>query len=605
MPGLLRRFFPLVFLGLVVLPPALVAQEFLDPLVAFKPAVRALDDRTLEVRFAIHPGYYLYRDRFRFAAEDARLGNAEIPAGKEKTDESFGRVEVFYDAVAIRLPVERTLRAPMHFDLSVTSQGCAEAGLCYLPQTQTLVAELPAEGGVPAPDAARMEAAENDDARFAAILGEAGFWGKLAFFFVAGLGLSLTPCVFPMLPILSGIIVGHAQREKSETLGKRRAFALSLSYVLGMAVIYAIAGVAGGLSGNLLSAALQNAWALSAFAAMLTLLAGSMFGFYTLQAPVRLQSALAARARRLRGGHLFAVFLMGAISALIVGPCVAAPLAGVLIYIGQSGDALLGGVILFVMALGMGTPLLIVGASAGTWLPRAGAWMEAVKEGFGFLLLFFAVWLVTPVAPPVAVMLAYAVLSLVAAMRLRALDPLPPEARGVSRLFKALGALLLIWGAALFVGALAGSRDPLQPLAILRTSSGAVAPPDDGALPFERVRTMAELETRLQMARMAGRPVLLDFYADWCVACKEMERLTFSEMKVKDLMRGFIRLQVDVTANSAEDKALLRRFSLYGPPGILFFDATGAEIPGLRIVGFQAAEPFAQNLRRALSAGAP
>ncbi|MDR0736875.1 MAG: protein-disulfide reductase DsbD [Zoogloeaceae bacterium] len=598
---LLKRFLPLLFLACAALPSVALAQEFLDPLVAFKPAVRALDDRTLEVRFAILPGYYLYRDRFRFAADMARLGAAEIPAGKEKLDESFGRVEVFRDTVAIRLPVERTMRAPMRFDLSVTSQGCADAGLCYLPQTQTLSAELPAEGDFPAPEAARMEtAAENNDTSFAAVLGEAGFWGKLAFFFIAGLGLSLTPCVFPMLPILSGIIVGHAQREKAETLNKRRAFALSSSYVFGMAIVYAVAGVASGLSGSLLAAALQNAWVLSAFAGILVLLAGSMFGFYTLQVPVRLQSLLAARARRLRGGHFFAVFLMGALSALIVGPCVAAPLAGVLIYIGQSGDALLGGVVLFVMALGMGTPLLIVGTSAGAWLPRVGAWMEAIKQGFGFLLMFFAVWLVTPVAPPAAAMLAYAVLSLVAAMRLRVLDTLPPEAKGVLRFFKAMGMLLLLWGAALFIGTLAGSRDPLQPLAILRASASAA--PEERALPFERVRTLGELETRLQTA---GQPVLLDFYADWCVACKEMERFTFRDANVQSLMREFIRLQVDVTANSAEDKALLQRFQLYGPPGILFFDATGTEIHGLRVVGFQAAEPFAQNLRRALAAGTP
>jgi thiol:disulfide interchange protein DsbD len=338
---------------------------------------------------------------------------------------------------------------------------------------------------------------------------------------------------------------------------------------------------------------LQNVWVLSAFAGIFVLLAGSMFGMYTLQLPVYLQSALAARTRQLRGGHFFAVFLMGALSALIIGPCVAAPLAGVLMYIGQSGDALLGGAILFVMALGMGTPLLIFGASAGAWLPRAGAWMEAIKQGFGFLLLFFAIWLVTPVAPPAAVMLAYAALSLVAAMRLRALDPLPPEAGGGWRVFKAIGVLLLLWGAALFIGALAGSRDPLQPLAVLRTST---AP--ERALPFERVQTLAELDMRLQTA---GQPVLLDFYADWCIVCKEMEHKTFTDAKVQSLMRDFIRLQVDVTANSTEDRALLQRFGLYGPPGILFFDATGAQIPDLRVVGFQSAEIFAQNLQRALA----
>jgi thiol:disulfide interchange protein DsbD len=601
MPCGLKRLFA-VFL-FIAFSPGVFAQEFLDPVIAFKPALRALDDRTLEVRFVIAPGYYLYRDRFRFAAEMVRLGAAEIPAGKAKEDASFGKVEVFHGAVAIRLPVERTLRAPMHFDLLVTSQGCAEAGLCYLPQTQILRAELPAEGASPAAepaDVAPEEIAEDvaEDAYFARRLGASGFWGALFLFFVAGLGLSLTPCVFPMLPILSGIIVGHARQENAETLSKRRAFALSLSYVLGMALIYAVAGVAAGLSGNLLSAALQNVWALVAFAGIFVLLAGAMFGFYTLQLPERLQSALAARSRHLRGGRFFAVLLMGALSALIVGPCVAAPLAGALLYIGQSGDALLGGLALFVMALGMGVPLLIVGSSAGAWLPRVGAWMEAVKQGFGFLLLFLAVWLVTPVAPMAAVMLAYAGLALVAGIRLRALDPLPPEAGGGLRFFKALGVILLLWGAALFVGVLAGSRDPLQPLAILRA---AAAP--ETALPFERVGNIAELEARLQAAE--GQPVLLDFYADWCVACKEMERFTFSDPNVRAKMQKFVRLQADVTANRADDKALLQRFGLYGPPGILFFDATGAEKPALRVTGFQDARLFAQNLQRALAEPAP
>ncbi|MDR2364727.1 MAG: protein-disulfide reductase DsbD [Zoogloeaceae bacterium] len=596
MRRLLKRLLPVFFLPFAALASLASAQEFLDPAIAFKPAVRALDDRTLEVRFAIAPGYYLYRDRFRFAAEMIGLGTAEIPAGREKEDASFGKVAVFYDSVAIRLPVERAMRAPMRFALSVTSQGCAEAGLCYLPQTQTLNAELPAEGALPALAGAPEESADGDDndGFFARRLGESGFWSKIALFFVAGLGLSLTPCVFPMLPILSGIIVGHARQEKAETLSKRRAFSLSLAYVLGMASTYAAAGVAAGLSGSLFAAALQNVWALSVFAGIFVLLAGSMFGFYTLQLPARLQSALASRSRRLQGRRFFAVFLMGVLSALIVGPCVAAPLAGALLYIGQGGDAFSGGAALFCMALGMGTPLLIVGTSAGVWLPHAGAWMEAVKQGFGFLLLFLAVWLVTPVAPTAAVMLAYAALALVAAVRLRALDPLPPEASGGSRFFKALGVLLLLWSAALFIGVLAGSRDPLQPLAILRA---AAAP--ETASPFERVSSLAEVDARLQAAR--EKPVLLDFYADWCVACKEMERFTFSDPVVRAQMREFTCLQVDVTANGANDKALLQRFGLYGPPAVLFFDATGAEIPALRVTGFQDARTFARNLQRALA----
>ncbi|MDR1888199.1 MAG: protein-disulfide reductase DsbD [Zoogloeaceae bacterium] len=583
--------------GLAFIPALIPAQaaEFLDPAVAFQPAVRALDERTLEVRFTIAPGYYLYRDRFRFAAENIMLGTPQLPAGKEKDDESFGRVDVFYKEVAIRLPIERNASGPLRFTLQVTSQGCAESGLCYLPQTQDLIAELPAEGTLPvAPTTDAGSAGGLDESGFfAATLGQSGFWGKLFIFFVAGLGLAFTPCVFPMLPILSSLIVGHANHDRQETVSKRRAFLLSLFYVLGMALTYAAAGVAAGFSGNLLSNALQNVWVLSAFAGLFVLLACAMFGFYTLQMPAALQSALAARSRHLKGGCFFAVFVMGALSALIVGPCVAAPLAGALIYIGTSGDAVLGGAALFVMALGMGMPLLALGLSAGALLPRAGAWMEHVKKGFGVLLLVTAVWLASPVIPALAVMLAYAGILLVTAIYLHALDPLPHGAGGWRRFWKGVGAIMLLWGAALLVGALAGSRDPLQPLAILHSGSAAASP-----LTFERIRDTAALDARLQSADATNRPVMLDFYADWCVSCKEMERFTFNDPAVRAQLEGFIRLQADVTAGNAADKALLQRFGLYGPPGIIFFAADGTEIPGLRVVGFLDATRFGERLKQ-------
>lgn len=599
--ALLRRNplppYVLLLLCWVFFLPAAQAVEYLDPTVAFQPGVRALDDKTLEVRFAIADGYYLYRDRFRFAAENIGLGTPQLPTGKEKDDESFGKVEVFYKEVAIRLPVERNASGILRFTLHVTSQGCAESGLCYLPQTQDLTAELPAEGTLPAAPgtdmgAGDMNAANGDSSGFfAATLGQAGFWGKLSLFFVAGLGLAFTPCVFPMLPILSSLIVGHADHGKQETVSKRRAFLLSLFYVLGMALTYAAAGVAAGLSGNLLSNALQNVWVLSIFAGIFVLLAFAMFGFYTLQMPSALQSTLAARSRRLQGGHFFAVFIMGALSALIVGPCVAAPLAGALMYIGASGDAILGGAALFVMALGMGAPLLAVGLSAGALLPRAGAWMENVKKGFGVLLLATAVWLLSPVIPALAVMLAYASILLVAAIYLHALDTLPTDAGGWRRFWKGVGVVMLLWGAALFVGALAGSRDLLQPLAVLQSGGDSAPSP----LAFERVSDTAALDARLQNA---NRPVMLDFYADWCISCKEMERFTFSNPKVRAQLDGFVRLQADVTANSDADKALLQRFGLYGPPGIIFFDADGQEIQGLRVVGFLDAANFGALLRQ-------
>ncbi|MBL8392386.1 MAG: protein-disulfide reductase DsbD [Candidatus Accumulibacter sp.] len=569
------------------------AEEFLDPAVAFKPSVRALDGQTLEVRFSIAKGYYLYRDKFRFAAEPATidLGTPLLPPGKEKHDETFGRVEVFYDQVLIRLPVERVSSGPLPLTLRVTSQGCADAGICYPPQQHTLAVELPdpaAVGAVAAPAAAGT--AGDESGRIAQLFRHAGFWLLIGSFFGFGLLLSLTPCIFPMIPILSGIIVGAGR--DGHGVSHARGFLLSLAYVLGMALTYAAAGVAAGLTGTLLATTLQNPWVLGAFAAVFVLLSLSMFGFYELQLPTFLQSRVSEEASHIRGGSLPGVAAMGALSALIVGPCVAAPLAGALLYIGQSGDALLGGAALFSLALGMGAPLLVVGASAGTLLPKSGPWMEAVKKAFGVILLATAVWLVSPVIPPVLQMLAWALLLIVPAIYLHALDPLPPHAKGWQRFWKGIGIVMLLFGAAMLLGTLAGSRDPLQPLSVLRSSA---ASSDARHLPFVRVHTVEELDIRLASA---GRPVLLDFYADWCVSCKEMERFTFGDPRVQARLAGWTLLQADVTANSAADQALLQRFKLYGPPGIIFFDRHGREVSGIRVVGFQSADEFLGLLAR-------
>ena len=567
------------------------AQEFLDPAVAFKPTARALDAQTIEVSFEIAKGYYLYRDKFRFAVDgnEATLGPAQFPKGKEKIDETFGKVEVFYDGVAIRLPVERNASGPLALKLNVTSQGCADAGVCYPPQMQTVSVELPAAGSVPnaaaPPDPANTATDSDESGKIVNTLKHAGFWTNLAFFFVAGLGLSLTPCVFPMIPILSGIIAGQGHKAT-----RGRAFALSLAYVLGMAVTYAAAGVAAGITGTLLSAALQNPWVLGAFALVFVALSFSMFGFYELQLPTSLQSKLSEESGHLQGGRGIGVFLMGALSALIVGPCVAAPLAGALLYIGQTGNALLGGTALFVMALGMGVPLLIVGLSAGTLLPKAGGWMEGVKKGFGVLLLATALWLVSPVIPELAQMLGWAALFIIPAIYLHALDPLPPHAKGWQRFWKGIGITMLLTGAALLAGALAGNRDPLQPLAGLR---GQAVAAEAKKLPFEPVRSVAELDARLAAT---DRPIMLDFYADWCVSCKEMERFTFADPAVQAKLAGFTLLKADVTANNADDKALLARFGLFGPPGIIFFGPDGKEISGIRVVGYQEAARFLRTL---------
>ncbi|MBS3935300.1 MAG: protein-disulfide reductase DsbD, partial [Sulfuritalea sp.] len=434
--------------------------------------------------------------------------------------------------------------------------------------------------------------AGDESGRIARMLEGAGFWVVVASFFGFGLLLSFTPCVFPMIPILSSIIVNHGH-----AMTHARAFTLSLAYVLGMAVTYAAIGVAAGFSGTLLSAALQNAWVLGGFALVFVALAFAMFGFYELQLPAALQSKLTDTANR-RGGSLPALAIMGAVSALIVGPCVAAPLAGALLYIAKTGDAVLGGTALFSMGMGMGAPLLLVGLFSRSFLPRSGPWMEAVKKFFGVVLLATALWLVSPVLPSWLVMLGWAALFIVPAIYLHALEPLPPTAHGWARFWKGIGILMLLYGAALVAGLLGGSRDPLQPLDFLRGGPGAARLANDPAPTFARVKTVAELDARLATVQ---KPVMLDFYADWCVACKEMERFTFADPAVAAKMKEFTLLKADVTANDAADKALLKRFGLFGPPGIIFFDAAGREISGLRVVGFQPAAQFLGVLATAQS----
>jgi thiol:disulfide interchange protein DsbD len=554
------------------------ADNVLEPEKAFRFSARALDASTVEVTFAIANGYYLYRDRFKFTAQGnpaVRLGAAELPRGIAHKDEFFGEMEIYRKHVRIRVPVEGEGR----FELHVVSQGCADVGVCYVPMESSASIQRSGSGEAAPPRlsifASDIEIARLFEGNVALVLGG---------FFVFGLLLAFTPCVLPMIPILSGIIAGEGNN-----LDKLRALALSASYVLGMAFAYAAAGVAAAFSGSLLAAALQNAWVLGAFALIFVVLALSMFGFFELQLPGFLNQRLHTAQSRLRGGQIASVAAMGLLSAVIVSPCVAAPLAGALLYISQTRDIALGGAALFAMALGMGVPLIVVGVSEGALLPRAGAWMSGVRRFFGALLLAVAIWVVSPILPSVAVMLAWAALFIGSAIFLRALDPLPPTASGWWRLWKAAGVATLIIGVALLVGALSGSRDPLRPLAALTQKAAPAAAP----IAWQRVASLGELQEKL---KAPGKPVMLDFYADWCVSCKEMEAFTFSDPKVRAQLDSMLLLQADVTAHNEADRALLKRFSLFGPPGIIFFDAQGQEIKGLRVIGYQNSERFLKTL---------
>lgn len=590
---------------------AATEDDFLPPEQAFRFAASQLDDNTVEVRFEVAPGYYMYRERFAFAAQPAsvKLGKPDFPHGKVKFDDTFGKeMETYRDSVVIRVPVE-SAPADGKWSLTVTSQGCADKGLCYPPMESVYkvggggLSDLfgkrgrsDAPAAVPAPAPATPNAAPvlraDDSDRIAGALASRNLGVIAALFFGLGLLLTFTPCVLPMVPILSSIVVG-------EHVTRGRALVVSLAYVLGMAVVYTAVGVAAGLLGEGLSAALQTPWVLGVFAALMVALALSMFGLYELQLPQRWQTRLTESSNRRQGGQVAGAAAMGAISALIVGPCVTAPLAGALAYIAQTRDAVIGGAALFAMAIGMGVPLVLVGVGAGNLLPRAGRWMEVTKRFFGFLLLGVALWTLGPVLPAWATMLLLAALLLVAAVFLGAFDGLGPEPRNLARVGKGVGVLFAIAAAIVLIGVASGGRDPLQPLAHLSVSrGGGESAGSTQAVRFERVRSVAELDARVAQAAAAGKPVLLDFYADWCVSCKEMERLTFVDPRVRTRLSEIVLLQADVTANNADDKALLKRFGLFGPPGIILFGADGRERT-VRVIGYQSANRFLESLERA------
>ena len=608
------RFLLLILLCLV---PLSHADSFLDrlPLLggakkavilhpdkAFGLEVSVRDESTLLANFRITPDYYLYRDKIKFTisgdsakAAGVKITNVSMPKGEMKSDPNFGDMEVFHQSFQAVITLQRNNNTAQDITLAASYQGCKENDLCYAPIDKQFSIVLPKANAATtiaplmqaSPQSAQGVAmpVNSESTQLAKLFKQGSFWLIVIFFFGAGLLLAFTPCVLPMIPILSGIIVGHSSHPT-----KMHSFLLSLTYVLGMALTYAAIGVAAGLSGTLLSSALQAPWVLGSFAALFVLLSLSMFGFYELQLPAILQSKLTNTSNRLHGGHLSGVFMMGALSAVIVSPCVAAPMAAALLYIGQTHDALLGGTALFALAMGMGLPLLLIGASAGALLPKAGAWMEVVKHFFGVLMLALAIWLVSTLIPLSIQMLLWGTLLVLSAIYMHALDALPNHASGWQKLWKGIGILALLLGSAYLVGALSGARDILQPLAAIGNGKTEAT----STLKFERIKNVAELDTRIAQAN--GKTVMLDFYADWCISCKEMERFTFSDAKVQAKLRNAVLLQIDVTANNDEDKALLKRFELFGPPAILFFDAQGREQDGRRVIGYQGAAQFLQSL---------
>jgi thiol:disulfide interchange protein DsbD len=574
-----------------------IAQDtLLPPEQAFRFSVYVKDAQTLRVDWQIAPAYYLYRERFKFALLDkngVELGKADIPHGDIKQEEQ-GPMEIFHDAIGFDLLLKRQTLAPVTIRLQAKYQGCAEQGVCYPPQETITSLDLPAQASPPPVAKASKPASRTEQDRIADSLRDDSLALVVASFFGFGLLMAFSPCIFPMIPILSGIIVGHGHK-----LTTARAFFLSLSYVLAAAVAYAVFGVLAGLFGSNLQAAFQNPWILGAFSGLFVVLALSMFGFYDLQLPSFIQTKVTELSHKQHGGTLTGAAIMGALSALIVGPCMAAPLAGALIYIGQTGDGLLGGLALFAMGLGMGVPLLLIGLSAGQLLPRAGVWMNTVKSAFGVGMLAVAIWMLDRILPPPVTLFLWALLLIIPAIYLNALDALPPNASGWRKLWKGIGVAMLAYGVLMLIGVANGSGDPLRPMKST-IATGACSETQTTVTPFRRVASVAELDAVLQAAQAEKRWVMLDYYADWCVSCKEMERETFADPKVRREFEKIVLIQADVTANSDDDKALLQRYGLFGPPATLFFGPNGIERKDYRMVGFMGADEFLAHLRQAL-----
>jgi len=582
------------------------SSDFPPPDEVFFPDVFPVDGNTVEIGIRIEPGFYVYKHRIsaKSLSPGAQAGRLELPKGKVKHDEFFGESEVYYGEVIGRLAIARATPEAMELELEVGYQGCADGGLCYLPQTRVMKVSLPEAGVVSdlsataAPTGGTPAAPVSEQNRIAEIISGSPLWFVVAAMFGFGLLLAFTPCVLPMIPILTAIIAGEG-----DDVTPARGFGLAFSYVMGMAIVYTAAGVIAVAAGAQVQAAFNQPWVLSLFAALFVVLAIAMFGVFDLQMPSSIQGRLASISSNQKSGTVIGAFVMGALSSLIVTACVAPALVAALAVMSQSGDYFRGGVALFAMSLGMGAPLLLVGAAQGKFLPKAGAWMVAVKGAFGFMMLGLAIWMLSRFLPATLIMTMWAVLVFMAGVFMGGLTTLTAESTVPQKLGKGFGGLAIIYGILLVIGAATGGSNPLQPLASVNLGSGdgqAVASHDE--LPFQRIKTVADLDREIATASEQGKSVMLDFYADWCVSCKEMEAFTFTDAQVQAALSDTVWLQADVTANDAEDKALLDRFGVFGPPTIIFFGKDGQQRHGYEVVGYMKAETFAEHVQKAFAA---
>jgi len=571
--------------------------EFVPVDEAFKPILIPIDGNTVEVTFQITPGYYLYKDKISVNAisENVQLGKLELPKGKIKFDEFFGESEVYVEDVFATLPLARATPQAMDLELEVNFQGCAEGGLCYPPTTRIVSTLLPEATAVTDLAALPERGAPmvSEQGKLAQVITGSSIWVTIGVFFVAGLGLAFTPCVLPMVPILSGIIAGEG-----DNVSPSRGFTLAFSYVMGMALVYTGAGVAAAAAGLQLQATFNQPWVLILFSALFVLLSFGMFGAFELQMPSSIQSKLSGVSGNQKSGTMIGAFVMGSLSALVVTACVAPALIAALTVMAQTGDMLRGGTALFAMSLGMGAPLLAVGAAQGKLLPKAGGWMVAVKGAFGFMFLGLAVWMLSRILPGGVTLALWAALVFMTGVFMGGLTSLASDSSITQKLGKGFGLLAILYGLLLFLGSLTGGSNPLKPLATV-SFGGGVMVAEDRHLEFQRIKTVDDLDRELAAASAAGKTAMLDFYADWCVSCIEMEEYTFTDAGVQQALSNTVTLQADVTANDEADQALLQRFGVFGPPTIIFFGTDGQQRHGYEVVGYMKAKDFTEHLNQA------
>jgi thiol:disulfide interchange protein DsbD len=594
--------------------------EFPPPDEVFFPELLAIDGNTLELGFRIIPDFYLYRNRISIRAlgDDALVERLVLPDGELHTDEFFGEQQVYYDEAIGRVFIARASAGAADIQFELNYQGCADAGLCYVPQTDVITVSMPAAGALsdiaaltanaeavadpfdaeaPAGGASisRKTAPVSEQSRLAQIITGSSIWVTAGVFFLAGLGLALTPCVLPMIPILSGIIAGEG-----DSVTPMRGFTLALSYVLGMALVYTAAGVAAAAAGLQLQAAFNQPWVLILIAGLFIVLSLAMFGVFDLQMPSSVQSKIAGVSGNQKSGTMVGAFVMGALSALVVTACVAPALIAALTVIAQTNELLRGGLALFAMSMGMGAPLLAVGAAQGKFLPKSGPWMIAVKGAFGFMMLGLAIWMLGRILPGSVTMGLWATLIFIGGVFMGGLTTLNSDSGVAQKLGKGFGLLGILYGLILFLGALSGGTNPLKPLASLSFGGvGGVSVAKEEHLEFVRIKTVDDLDREIAAASAAGKTVMLDFYADWCVSCIEMEEYTFITNEVQTALSNTVPVQADVTRNDAEDKELLQRFGVFGPPTIIFFGPDGRQLEGYEVVGYMPSDEFAAHIETA------